>query len=196
MISRPVVMFDSYASLIYDGSVRKPWFSVAATCRALLGAAICIMDQHRLVAGNHIVRVQVIHRQVVYCLERNGVGRDTVYVGEYAVVSQEFIAEVKVLGVDPSAPRRNPGEEKVSGPFVSIPKKGPDTFSSPVVGHEAITDQPHAGNMLERLPENALKGLVVAVFVEDRRPPIAPVEDMVRITARRTPQGPSHDAEC
>ena len=52
----------------------------------------------------------------------------------------------------------------------------------PVVWHKYVAQQPHAG-ALPGLAQYFLKRGVIASLVENRRPPNAPVEDVVDVTS-------------
>src|SRR5688572_6217312 len=47
----------------------------------------------------------------------------------------------------------------------------------PVVGHQAVADQAHAGNMVLGFSDNALERLIVGILAEDRDAAVAAVED-------------------
>ena len=51
----------------------------------------------------------------------------------------------------------------------------------PVVGQQAVCQEPHARHMLQGLAENALECFVIAVFVEDSQAAIAPIEHVIDI---------------
>jgi len=61
----------------------------------------------------------------------------------------------------------------------------------PIIGHQAIGEQP--GRMrLQRLAEHALKGLVVAILLEQRQARNGSIENVIEVTSRRCTSNTGH----
>src|SRR5712671_3101445 len=61
----------------------------------------------------------------------------------------------------------------------------------PMIGHQAIGEQP--GRMrLQRLAEHALKGIVVAILLEQRQARNGSVENVIDVTSRRCTSNTGH----
>ena len=64
----------------------------------------------------------------------------------------------------------------------------------PMIGHQAIRQQAHAGNVLQSFTKNTLEGFKVGVLGKHAQPPIGPIQNVVHVTAQRRPQWSSHTA--
>jgi hypothetical protein len=62
----------------------------------------------------------------------------------------------------------------------------------PMVGHQAIGQQAHAGDVLLRLSHDIKERLVVHFFVKDRESTISSIEDMIKLASQRHAQRSSH----
>jgi hypothetical protein len=62
----------------------------------------------------------------------------------------------------------------------------------PMVGHQAIGQQAHAGHVLLRLGHDIEERRVVHFFVKDREPTISSIEDMIKLASQRHAQRSSH----
>ena len=63
-----------------------------------------------------------------------------------------------------------------------------------VIGHQAEGEQPHLV-AYDRLGENPLEGLIIAVGVKDRQPCVRPVESVIDQPSLRGPWLSSHEPE-
>jgi hypothetical protein len=63
-----------------------------------------------------------------------------------------------------------------------------------MIGHQAITEQPHSRRALASLPQELDEGGEIAAFMKNSAAPVAPVEDMVTIAALGRACGARHEA--
>ena len=59
----------------------------------------------------------------------------------------------------------------------------------PVIRHQAIRQQTHAGNMLQRIGQHALERVVIASLLENGQAAIGPVQDVINVTPNTTRRG-------
>jgi len=109
-----------------------------------------------------------------------------------AALIQMAAADVLVMGVPAlRVGQRQPVHEIGEFAIAFGPKD-----EVPVVGHQAVRKESHAGHVPLRLGKDLKEGFVVARLVKNRQSAIAPVKDMVDNAAQRGSQGSSHGVEC
>jgi len=67
-----------------------------------------------------------------------------------------------------------------------------DTFSDPVVGHQAVRQHPDPRLTLDRLFQDPLERVVIVCILKDRHPAITTVQHVVDIAPEIDVSGSSH----